>query len=231
MRIFAREQVIRRNDRLARGLVYGGLIILAIGLGLSFLRPEAINLVLLGALLGTLSSQVGLALMNRWSRRPRVDEVLDHSLKGMDRRTTLLHYALGVDHALLSPSGIYALFLTMQNGDISVEGDTWHAETPRQGLLRRGGRRKIRSLDRAAQSDAQRLAEQLKRLDIPGSTPVQPLIVFAHPDARLSTEASVVPAVHVKQLKGWLRKQDKAGGLDKETTENLLAKLDAAPRK
>lgn len=97
MRQYINSAKVNRNARLSRILSFGGLGIMGLGLLLSFrLRPQdRFELVLGLFLIGILASQIGQPMRNRWDRRPRLDEILDGALKGLDRRFAIFHYALG----------------------------------------------------------------------------------------------------------------------------------------
>ena len=109
MNIIKNEKMIRRNARIGGIVTIVSLVVLGIGMYITFARPEMFSLSILALLVGFLLSQVGIFFTNRWGRKPRPDEMLDQSLKGLDDRYSLYHYATPVSHLLIGPAGIWTL--------------------------------------------------------------------------------------------------------------------------
>ncbi len=224
MQHYLNHRLVTRYSRIGKFLVGIGMAIMGAGLVLSFVRPQEVNLVLLTAFVGIVASQGGVAFVNRWSRHPRVDEVLTQALKGLDRRHAIFHYLLGVDHALIAPSGAYVLVPHLEEGQIEYRDGKWWQIREKKGLFKRGGRRALGDPEPEAFKQAKHLQKAILRaapeID---ELQVRPILVFVHPEARVSVSGSTVPAVHVKKLKGWLRQQPKGKGPD-------LAALEAYAR-
>ncbi len=224
MQLYLNQRLVTRYSRIGRFLVGFGMAIMGAGLVLSFVRPQEVNLVLLTAFVGIIASQGGVAFVNRWARHPRVDEVLTQALKGLDRRHAIFHYLLGVDHALITPSAAYVLVPRLDEGKIEYRDGKWWQIREKKGLFKRGGRRALGDPEPEAMKQAKHLQNAIQRaLPEDDAVQVQPVLVFVHPEARISVSGSAVPAVHVKKLKGWLRQQPKGKGPD-------LAALDAWAR-
>ena len=98
MNHISNEKLIRRNARIAQVSMIGGLLILAGGMFVSFRYQDQFAITLGALLVGFLLSQVGIYFSNRWARRPRPDEILDQSLKGLDNKFTMYHYTTQVSH-------------------------------------------------------------------------------------------------------------------------------------
>src|SRR4030065_1166954 len=109
MNIIRNEKLIKRNSRIAQITVVAGLAVLAAGMFISFRYKEQVTLSMGALLVGFLLSQIGIYFSNRWGRRPRPDELLDQSLKGLDSKFTLYHYSTPVAHLLLGPAGVWLL--------------------------------------------------------------------------------------------------------------------------
>ena len=122
MKIVSNNKLIRRNKKVGNYTTIGSLVILGLGLYLSFANPQDPNLFtysLVCLLVGFLLSQVGIFFGNRWGRSPRPDELLNSSLKGLDDKYTLYHYITRVSHLLIGPAGIWVLFPYQQQGMIT----------------------------------------------------------------------------------------------------------------
>lgn len=113
MKIFRDDKKISRNSRIGQITTLGGLIVLGIGMYITFTYPDNAEMVAPAwacLLIGFLLSQVGIYFSNRFGRRPRPDEILDAALKGMDDRWTIFHYYKNLaDHILIGPGGIWIL--------------------------------------------------------------------------------------------------------------------------
>lgn len=125
MNIIRNDNLIKRNSRIARITMFGGLIILAGGLFISFGRADLFWLSTVALVIGFLLSQIGIYFANRWGKSPRPDELLDIALKGLDSKYTLYHYQTPADHLLVGPSGIWVLLPRPQKGYISYSGGRW----------------------------------------------------------------------------------------------------------
>jgi hypothetical protein len=220
---YANERVIRRNGLLGRILTFGGLGVLVLGLVLSVAYPAQVNAVLGIALVGVLSSQFGMVFYNRWSRRPRMDEVLDDSVKGLDGRYALFHYTLSSPHVLATPAGVFALVPRLDEGEVAWEDGVWRLT--RTG---RGGpkTRLIRGIEAAAQTEADAAAGALRKR-LPGQTlpEVKPMLVFLNPKATLHAKQAPLLAIHAKKLKEALRQLPKGGSLSEDQLKELASRL------
>ena len=125
MQQYINSAKVKRNARLARILSFGGLAVMGLGLLISFRPPYRIDLVLGLFLVGILASQIGLPMRNRWDRRPRIDEILDGALKGLDQRFAIFHYSLGARHVLVCPGGVFAVIPRVENGLIRSSDGLW----------------------------------------------------------------------------------------------------------
>ena len=225
MRRFLHESKVKNYARLGRILGYGGLGVMGLGFVLSFRQPYDVTQVFTIFLIGMLGSQIGLPLVNRWGRHPRVDEVLDGALRGLDARFGLFHYSLGADHALITPGGVFALVPRVEAGQIEFGPGGWQRTSAR----RRGGLgkpRKIRGVDRAVELDVSALQRKLAKLAGDAQLPpVNAILVFLHSGAEVEEKGSPHLATHVKKLKNLLRKLPKAPSLSEQDIDRFAEQL------
>ena len=125
MRIIINEKTINRNRLIAQVTMISGLAVLAGGMYVSFQMPDQFYLSLVALLLGFILSQIGIYFSNRWARRPRPDEQIDQSLKGLDDKYSIYHYKTPSSHLLVGPAGIWAIFPKHQRGTITFEKERW----------------------------------------------------------------------------------------------------------
>jgi hypothetical protein len=229
MQNFTNLKRVKRLSLISRVLLFGGLGIMGLALLLNFQNPESnFQLVILMAIAGIVMFQIGMPMQNRWSREPRLDQILDEATKGLDQRYALFHYLLGVDHALISPSGIYAVIPRVDQGIIQMtdEGNLT-LEKSSGGLLRRSSKPKTLNLDSQLQKEAERLQRTLERrfVDSDGYS-VQPYLIFIHPETTVQTGESDYPISHLKKFKSDLRKIPKAVTLSDADFEELVEEMD-----
>jgi hypothetical protein len=125
MKSYVNEPYIRRRKGIGRWTMYGGIALSIGAVVLIFQNESAFLLSLIGVLVGTLLSQVGMVIYGRFGREPRMDEVLDGVMKGLDDEYALFHYYLGTDHALFTPAGPYAILPKLEEGEINFEDGSW----------------------------------------------------------------------------------------------------------
>ncbi len=199
---------------------------MGIGLVVSFRQTTRLDGVLGLFLAGMIASQLGIPMRNRWDRRPRVDELLDRALKGLDGRFSIFHYSLGASHAVICPAGIFVLLPRFEDGVVEYRDGRWVRTLQKRGRLRRGGIRRIDGLDRQAAAEADRLQRRLvRKLGQAQIPPVDPLVVFLNSAAELRPDGAPTQAVHLKKLKATLRQLPKAPTL----SESQLALLAGEP--
>ena len=211
MRQYIDSAKVKRNARIARILSFGGLASMGLGLVISFQNPTDTRPVLGLFLVGILTSQIGQPMRNRWDRRPRIDELLDGALKGLDQRFAIFHYSLGARHLLICPGGVFALIPRGEAGKIEYNKGNWTRTTSRGSLIRRAGTRSIRGIEREADAEVDRANS---RLDLTFS--VRPMFVFMHSNAEMNVHQAPAIASHLKKLKSSIRRLPKAETLSQK---------------
>jgi hypothetical protein len=224
MRHYLDQAKVRRLATLSRVLSFGGMGIMLIGLVVSFRQTARLDAVLGLFLAGMIASQLGIPMRNRWDRRPRIDEVLDRALKGLDDRFAIFHYGLGANHAVVTPGGVFALVPRFEDGRVRFDDGRWSRVVPRRGRLRPGGTRRVDGLERQAAGEVDRLQRRLSRgVDAESLPTVEPLVVFLHSGAELEVDGAPIRATHIKKLKETLRRMPRGRTL----TESEIAQLSA----
>jgi hypothetical protein len=223
MQIYVKEKAIERKAKLAKILTYGGLGVVVILFIYSLQENALSSLYLIVVLIAMILSQYGILLDNRWGKRPRMDEIFDQSLRGFDSKYTIFHYELGSNHALISPSGVFALIPITYDGEITFEDEKWY-----QTRMRRGKPRKktIRNLTKDTNMEVKSLYNALqKRLQDQAIPEVKPILVLLHDDAISNAPDAPIPVVHQKKLKSMIRKSGKGPTLDEGQTLQLADSL------
>ncbi len=74
MQVYIDEVAINRKAKIGKSLSFTGLGIMIVSLVFASREPDHINTIFILAMIGLFSSQIGIGMVNRWTRRPRVDE-------------------------------------------------------------------------------------------------------------------------------------------------------------
>jgi hypothetical protein len=226
MQAYIDLKAVKRNATIGKVLTYGGLIVTGIGVVIAFSSPEQYDRILPLFLAGLVTSQIGTPLLNRWARRPRMDEVLDSHLKGLDSRYSVWHYLLGASHALLTPAGAFAIVPRLEEGLIEYREGAWYLTPSKRRFLRSSRRRKMPPIERSALAAVRKLKKELnKSLGDDLDATIQPLVVFVHPDAQLQRDEFPVDVTHIKKLKEKLRRLPKGHSVNANQLESLAQRV------
>ncbi|NIS81513.1 MAG: hypothetical protein GTO14_15220 [Anaerolineales bacterium] len=222
MRHFKSDRLISRNSGLAKGMLYTGLGVLVVSLVFSLVQRENVTQPVILAIIGLMLSQIGMPLYNRWARRPRMDEIFDAALKGLDNRYALFHYALGTNHALVGPAGIFALIPRIEEGEISFSEGKWWRQVENPGFLRRAGKKEIKNIAKEAAGEMRALERTLKRI-FPDQreTYLDAIVVFLHKDADVKVVDSPIVSTHIKKIKNVVRRLPKGKSFDVDEIEHI----------
>lgn len=212
MKIIKNEKLIKRNSVIGQWLSLGALIVLGLGMYISFTKPDLFTYSLVCLLVGFIMTQVGMYMGSRWGRSPRPDEKLDSGLKGAHSEFTLYHYATPASHLLVGPSGVWALMPYHQRGKIFHENNRWKMKGGGflQGYMRIFGQEGIGRPDIDAENEALVMRKFFsKNLEESAVPEVKPILVFTSDEVELDAGDSPIPAMRLKQLKEFMRQNSK----------------------
>lgn len=224
MRLYIPEARVRRYARIGLIATLMGLACMINGIVLVFVRQDLIGVILGSSFLGLLLTQVGMAFRNQWGRQPRMDQVLDEALKGLDDRYAVFHYLLDASHAVFAPEGVYVLLTTDLDGDIRCEDGAWVRYRPSRRKGRPPSRQRLDDPGRRVGPEAERLRKTLtRRLGLAEAPEIQPILVFVHPHAEVHAGDAPVATVHLKKLKAFLRARPRRRPLPPDQLAALAA--------
>ncbi|TET38838.1 MAG: hypothetical protein E3J69_00920 [Anaerolineales bacterium] len=228
MRLYRNERLIKRNKFLGRFMMFGGLGASFAAVIIVFLQPTLLSLAFGLMLAGGLFSQLGTAVHNRFGRSPRIDEVLDDSLKGLGDNYTMFHYYLSTNHALFTPAGVFALIPRDEKGEVRYESDQWILKLGKRRFGR--SQKPLKDLERNAARDTKALKRTLtKKIPNGSEIPVNPLLVFIADEATLDLDGAPIAAVHRKKLKSYLRRLERQKSYSAEEIQQLVSAFNIAP--
>jgi len=204
MRIAINENWVQKQTGAARNSTNLGVFLMLIAMAMSF-SARLVLYAYISLFISVPMLRWGLNRTERWLRKPRPDEALAKSLKGMDNSYQLFLFNLPAEHVLLAPTGVFVLNLKIQDGQISVHGDKWHRKFTAIRLLRLLFEEWLGNPTKEAQAAAEKLGRAInKRLPDLDVTP-QPVVVFVNPGAKLEVENPTMPVTTLGDLKTYLR--------------------------
>lgn len=212
MKIIKNEKLIKRNSVIGQWLSLGALVVLGLGMYISFTKPDLFTYSLICLLVGFIMTQVGMYMGSRWGRSPRPDEKLDGGLKGTHAEFTLYHYATPAAHLLVGPAGVWTLLPYHQRGKIFFEKNRWKMKGGGflQGYMRIFGQEGIGRPDIDAENEVlttkRFFSKNMDEVNIPE---VKAVLVFTNDEVELDKGDSPIPAIKLKQLKEFVRQNSK----------------------
>jgi hypothetical protein len=226
MQVYINQRKVRRNRTLGRYMMFGGLGASLIAVAISFLAQAYIFYALGLMLAAGLVSQIGTALYNRFGRSPRMDEVIDFSLKGLDDRYAVFHYAAGTSHAIFGPFGALAALPRLERGDITFEEGSWVQVAPKRRVSLGSRRKKLNDLTQEADREVRKLRKALeKALPDREMIAVSAILVFLAEDAMVEANDSPMLAAHRKKLKSVLRNLQNQKSFSENDLRHLAKRL------
>jgi len=213
MKVVTNVKLIKRNAKIGQYTSVGALVILGIGLYISFKMPDKFVYSLAALLLGFFMSQIGMYYGNRWGRSPRPDELIDKGLKGLGREYTIYHYVTAASHLLVGPAGIWTLMPYHQSGVILYEKKRWKSKGGGflQSYLRLFGQENMGRPEIESETEIESTRKYLIKI-LPEATeipPVQALLLFTSPKVELKVVDAPLPAITPKDLKEFMREKSK----------------------
>ena len=234
MKSVTNTKLIQRNAKIGQYTSLGALVVLGLGLFITFKYPAKFEYSLAALLVGFLMSQIGIHFTNRWGHNPRPDEVIDKSLKGLGREFTVYHYVTPVPHLLVGPAGIWTIMPNFQSGIIAYDKKRWRAKGGGvlQSYMRMFGQENLGRPDLESDAEIDSAKRYLKRV-LPEGTeipPVNSILLFANPKVELKVEDAPLPALTPKDLKDFLRGKSKDKTIGELTLDTIHKALPQAEK-
>jgi len=226
MYIHLNEKLIAQRAKIGRYASGIGLVVLLIGMIVTFRGPQYVWVSFGCLMIGLIASQVGTYHMRRWGRSPRPDEMLARSLKGLDKRYHFYAWLLPADYVLLSPGGVFVFVAKDQTGEVEYRNGRWRQPFTWGRVLTFFAQEGVGNPEREAEAQVTRMerfiAERLSEEEA-AAIPVQGVVTFLAANAQLRlVDEPAVPVLHVKQLKDYIRTRSKGGRLSGELREKLV---------
>jgi hypothetical protein len=229
MKIVTNSKLIKRNAAIGKYSSIAALVVLGIGLYITFKLPDKFAYSMGCLLFGFLLSQFGIYFGNRWGRSPRPDEIINKNLKGMGREYTIYHFVTPASHLLVGPAGAWTLLPLYQGGKVIYDGKRWRTRGGgfARSYLRIFGQENIGRPDMEAQAEIKSVTSHLTRLLPPGTQApeVRAALLFTDPKVELDVEKAPLPALTPKDLKDFLKTQAKENPMPSMLLESIRKSL------
>ena len=227
MKIIKNEKMIKRNSKIGQYTSLGALVVLGVGMYISFTRPELFVWAVGALLVGFTLTQVGMYFGNRWGRSPRPDERLDAGLKGLPGDFVIYHWTTPVAHLLVGPAGVWVLLPYHQRGHVTYRKNRWRMAGGGflQNYMRLFGQEGIGRPDLETEAEINSVrkafAKEMEEDEIPE---IKAALVFTTDGVEIEAEEAPMPALPLKKLKEFMRNKAK----EKPITSQELEKIKAA---
>src|SRR4051794_40321774 len=125
MHVVVNQKLVSTRVRIASAAHLAALAVFAVGLFISWSNPDPNLEQMVGAyaaiIVGLILYNVGQIFLRRFGPRNRQEEILSKTLKGLDRRYTLLAFATSKlpDYILIGPAGIQVIVTRIHDGAIA----------------------------------------------------------------------------------------------------------------
>ena len=221
MKIISHNKKIKRNHRIGQITTLISLLVLAVGLYMSF-QPELVSYSFLALVIGFVLSQVGIYYGSRYGRSPTEDEQITQALKGLDDRYTLYHYMSPVPHLLVGPAGVWAITPFFQRGTITYNEakKRWHQKGGNL-YLKIFAQESLGRPDVVVESLKDDLTRTLKKQLGEQCPPVNVALVFTNPRADLQAANAPDPTLAIDKLKDLIRRKAKEAPLALEMVQTV----------
>lgn len=242
MNIITNEKTIRRNGKIGNYLMLGAFVLMGGSVFLAW-QPGAVGSmseetkvwVMTGALLfGFIAMQIGTFFTNRYGRRPRPDEVLIASLKGLTKDYTLYNYMSPVNHLLVGPAGVWIIEPYYQRGTIiyrpgkNPEKDgRWQQKGGGfiVNYMKIFGQEGLGRPDLELKADMDTLTNEFKKSFGEDAPPIHAVLVFYDPRVEVDANEAPVPTLKVKELKEHLRRYAKQNPFSPAQIQRVIEAL------
>jgi hypothetical protein len=228
MKTIKNETLIKRNAKIGSWTSLAALVVLGLGMYISFTRPELFVYSLGALLLGFILTQVGMYFGNKFGRSPRPDERLDAGLKGLSNEHSLYHYTAPASHVLVGPAGVWVIKPYHQRGQVTFSRNRWRLSGGGflQSYMRIFGQEGLGRPDVEMESDIKSVRSYLlKHMEADDLPEINPLMVFLNEQVELDAAEAPIPAIKLKQLKDFFRQRAKGKALSPDRIAQVNSAL------
>lgn len=229
MKSIKNEKLIKRNATIGNVTSLGALVVLGLGMYISFTRSELFVYSLIALVLGFTLTQVGMYMGSKFGRSPRPDERLDAGFKGLQNEFVMYHYTTPASHLLVGPAGVWVVMPYNQRGQIEFKNNRWRIRGGGflQSYMRIFGQEGMGRPDYEIENEINGLKKYLaKHMDGSEIPEINGLMVFTNESTELDAGDSPIPALKLKQVKEFIRQKAKEKKFPAETINQIKSVLE-----
>jgi hypothetical protein len=229
MKSIKNEKLIKRNATIGNFTSIAALVVLGVGMYISFRRSDLFIYSLIALILGFALTQVGMYMGSKFGRSPRPDERLDAGFKGLQNEFVMYHYTTPASHLLVGPAGVWVVVPYNQRGQIEFNKNRWRIRGGGflQSYLRIFGQEGMGRPDYEIENEIKALRKYLlKHMDESEIPEINALMVFTNENVELDAGDSPIPALKVKQVKEFIRQKAKEKKFPAESINKIKSVLE-----
>jgi hypothetical protein len=228
MKVHTDQEMLARGGRLGQLATFIGLVMVFGALIASFTQYRVMSIVLIA--LGVVMYTLGSRGQQQSVREPRTIGQLTDALSEFDDRYRLYNHLVPVDHALLTPHGVFVVIVRAMDGRIRSFSDKWVRDLTLSRILRFFTEESLGNPSKEAQQGVDKLQKYIEE-HAPGvDAEVQPVVVFTNPSARLEVTSSSVPVLPLRRLKSHVRRASGRMEMTPEELRTLTELFERSPR-
>jgi hypothetical protein len=215
MHVIANENLVKTRVRIASAAHIAALAVFAVGLIISWTNPtpdwQEMAAAYTAIILGLILYNVGQFFLRRFGPRVRQDATLAKTLKGLDKRFTLLAFPATKlpDYIMVGPAGVQVIVARGHDGNVTCRANKWTRDAG-GGLKRLSGLLGGVPFGDPSADVAKGINQIRQRLEQRGMTldkqpPVDGIVVFTSPSAKLRIDGCSYPVTGLKGLRNNVR--------------------------
>ena len=217
MKIIKNEESIKRNGKVGGIVLLLCVIILVGGFyinanNMSAENPRLFYFTLASFVIGVILLQIGMYLLIRYGGKPRMDERVDASLKGLPGDFTVYHFTTPTGHLLIGPAGVWVLLPFHLRGIVEFSKIRWvnRGGGFLQWYMGIFGGERIGRPDLDAEKEVGKVKKLLAKHFEENQVPeVNAVLVFTNEQADIQAKGAPLPALRADQLKSFIRQKAK----------------------
>lgn len=172
----------------------------------------------------------GMQQIGRWgnnARHVREDLALDHHLKNLSDKYTLIHYGRPnekvIDHTLVHPGGVLVMTTKDFPGQVTVDNDVWRKGGSVLGRMFSFSGPQVGNPTKDTGQALDNVETALRSADIEAD--IEAVIVFTADSAEIEVNGSSDPVLPVNELEYYVRDLEPEVELKNEEREAIIALL------
>ncbi len=239
MRIYRNVGYIDAQKRRSKLMAAGGFALLIATFPIAFFMSARNNnfimITYIFLVIGFVLFNRGMQMIGRWgnnARHVREDFALDHHLKGLSDKYTLIHFGRPVDkvvdHTLVHPGGVLVITTKDFPGQVTVKNDVWRKGGSVLGRMFAFSGPQVGNPTRETSQALDATEAALRSADLEAD--IEAVIVFTSDTAEIEVDGSSDPVLPVDELEYYIRDLEPEAEFTNEEREAVVALLSKGER-